>query len=215
MGTLVIETLYYQNASRVGGTALAAYPLLRLRTGVARRLELVLDAPAQIAESGLHGIGLYPVTRFGYGANYTVASSATVASGFGVEVQPPSSLFNVNERQPKYIFDFTVGYHIGARTTISAIATVASSHSEGFGRFTPAAAVRTAYDANARTQISTDLGERVVARRDRAQAFSDVALNEKLHKDIAYTLGLGTTFNGFAGVGKAHYLATGFNFRLK
>src|SRR5271170_4123757 len=36
-GTLLIEALYYQNASSVGGTALAAYPLLRLRTGIVNR----------------------------------------------------------------------------------------------------------------------------------------------------------------------------------
>jgi hypothetical protein len=214
-GTLTIETLYYQNASRVGGTALAAYPLVRLRTGLTHHLELVLDPPSQVAESGLRGTGLYPITRFGYGLDYTLTSTTNTASGLGLEVQPPSSLFNVNERQSKYIFDYTFGYRLTNRVTLSAIATGASSHIAGFALFTPAAAIRGAFDADPRTEISTDLGERFVAHGGHAQSFSDLALNQKLHKNINYTLGLGTTFNGFTSVGKAHYIATGFNFDLK
>jgi hypothetical protein len=214
-GTLTIETLYYQNASRVGGTALAAYPLVRLRTGLTHHLELVLDPPSQIAESGTGGIGVYPITRFGYGANYTLTSTLNTASGFGLEVQPPNSLFNVNERQSKYIFDYVFGFRITQRVTLSAIATGASSHVVGFGRFTPATALRGAFDADPRTQISTDIGERAVAHGAHAQSFSDLALNQKLRKNINYTLGVGTTFNGFSSIGKAHYLASGVNFHLK
>lgn len=214
-GTVLIETLYFQNASRTGGTALAAYPLVRFRAGIAHDLEVVVDPPSQVAESGQHGIGLYPVTRFGYGFNYTLASNVRSASGFGVEMQPPSSRFNVDERQPKYIFDYTFSENVGRRGTLSAMVSGSSSHLVGFGRIAPAAAVRYAYDASARTQISTDVGARVVARGARAQMYSDVALNQRLRKNITYTFGLGTTFNGMINAGKAHYMASGFNFHLK
>jgi hypothetical protein len=214
-GTLLVETLYFQNASRTGGTALAAYPLVRLRTGIVHNLELVIDPPSQVAESGLHGLGVYPVTRLGYGLNYTLGSNGHSASGFGVEMQPPSSRFSVDERQPKYIFDYTFSMSAGRRGTISAIASGESSHLVGFGRIAPAGAVRYAYDASARTQISTDIGARVVARGARAQAYSDIALNQRLRKNITYTFGLGTTFNGMINAGKAHYMASGFNFHLK
>jgi hypothetical protein len=213
-GSLLVETVYYQNASRVGGTALAAYPLVRLRTGLVRHLELVVDPPSQVAESGLHGIGLYPTTHLGYGLNYTLASNARMASGFGVEIVPPSSRFQVDERQPKYIFDFTLGYKVGRRATVSAIATGASSHIVGFGRIAPAAAVRFAYDAGQRTQISTDIGARVVARGNVTQGYSDISLNEVLRKNLTWGVGLGTTFNP-VGNAKAHYLASGFNFHVK
>lgn len=214
-GTLLVETLYFQNASRSGGTALAAYPLVRLRTGIAHHLEVVLDTPSQIAESGQHGVGLYPVTRLGFGLNYTIASNARSASGFGVETQPPSSRFNVDERQPKYAFDYSYSYNIGRRGSMSAIAFASSSHLVGFGRIAPAAALRYAYDASARTQISTDIGARVVARGARAQAYTDLALKQRLRENISYTFGLGTTFNGMIGAGKAHYMASGFNFHLR
>jgi hypothetical protein len=89
-GSVLVETVYYQNASRAGGTALAAYPLVRFETGIVRNLELVLDAPSQIAESGLAGAGLYPTTHAGYGLNYTFASNARLAASFGAELVPPS-----------------------------------------------------------------------------------------------------------------------------
>lgn len=211
--TLIVEMLYYQNASRVGGTALAAYPLFRLRTGIMRRLEAVVDAPSQVAESGLHGIGLYPTTHFGYGLNYTIASSSRMASAVGIEAVPPNSRFSVSESQAKYIVDLTTGYHLSARSTLSAIATEASSLTVGLQRIQPAAAVRYAYDTSSSTQISTDFGARIVARHAVAQSYADVALNQRLGRNVTFDVGLGTTFNPVSGA-KAHYLASGFNLHL-
>ncbi|MGA2392381.1 MAG: hypothetical protein ABSH03_03400 [Candidatus Lustribacter sp.] len=116
-GTLLVETLYYQNASRVGGTALAAYPLFRLRTGIARRLEVVIDTPSQIAMSGVDGAGLYPTTHAGYGLNYTFAASAAFAAAFGAEAVPPSSRFTVDQAQPRYVLDVTGGVQLMSRAT--------------------------------------------------------------------------------------------------
>jgi hypothetical protein len=212
-GSLLIETLYYQNASRVGGTALAAYPLFRLRTGIVRRLEAVVDLPSRVAESGLNGAGLYPRTQMGYGLNYTALTNARVAAAFGAEVLPPSSRFTVNQAQPRYIVDFTVGYHLLPRATLSAIATGSSSRQVGFNQVSPAAAVRMAYDSSVATQFSTDLGTRVVTRHSVAQSYGDVALNERLRKNTTFTVGLGTTFNPVSNA-KAHYLASGLNFHL-
>jgi len=212
-GTLLLETLYYQNASRIGGTALAAYPLFRLRTGIARGLEAFVDAPSQIAESGEHGVGLYPTTHFGYGLNYTIASNERMASAVGIEAVPPNSRFNVSENQAKYVVDLTAGYQLSARATLSAIATAASSLVVGFQRVDPAAAVRYAYDTSASTQVSTDFGERIVAKHAVAQSYGDVAVNQRLGKNTTFDVGLGTTFNMVSNA-KAHYLASGFNIHL-
>jgi hypothetical protein len=212
-GTLIVETLYYQNASRIGGSALAAYPLFRLRTGILRRLEVVVDAPSQIAESGPHGIGLYPTTHFGFGFNYAVASSPRAAVAVGVEALPPNSRFSVTQTQAKYILDMTAGFRLTAHSTLSAIATGASSLSVGLQRIDPAAAVRYAYDTSSATQVSTDVGERVVARHTVAQSYGDVAVNQRLRKNITFDVGLGTAFNMVSNA-KAHYLASGLNFHL-
>jgi hypothetical protein len=213
-GTLLLEALYYQNASSVGGTALAAYPLLRLRTGIVHRLEAIVDLPSQIAESGLAGAGLYPTTHLGYGLNYTFATNARMAAAFGVEVLPPSSRFVVDQAQPRYVFDLTEGYELNSRATLSAIATGSSSRDVGFERIFPAAAVRFAYDSSPATQISTDLGMRFVVRHSNAQRYGDVAVNERVRKGVNFSVGLGTTFNPISNA-KAHYLASGFNFSLK
>jgi hypothetical protein len=212
-GSLLIETLYYQNASRVGGTALAAYPLFRLRTGIVRRLEVVVDLPSQVAESGLNGAGLYPRTQLGYGLNYTVIANARMAAAFGTEVLPPSSRFTVNQAQPRYVLDFTVGYHLLPRATLSAIATGSSSRQVGFNQISPAAAVRMAYDSSVATQFSTDIGTRIVTRHSVAQSYGDVAINERIRKNTTFDVGLGTTFNPVSNA-KAHYLASGLNFHL-
>ncbi len=183
------------NASRVGGTALAAYPLFRLRTGIVHHLEAVVDLPSQIAESGLNGAGLYPRTQLGYGLSYTAVSNARLAAAFGAEVMPPSSRFTVNETQPRYVIDFTVGYHVLPRATLSAIATGSSSRQVGFNQVNPAAAIRMAYDSSVATQFSTDVGARVVTRHSVAQSYGDVAVSERLRKNMTFAVGLGTTFN--------------------
>jgi hypothetical protein len=212
-GDVAVEMLYFQNASRVGGTALAAYPLVRVRTGVVRRLEAVIDAPSQVAESGLNGAGEYPMTHLGYGLNYTALAGSRLAAGFGAEFVPPASLFAVTQAQPKYVFDAIAGYRLSRRATVSALATGASSHSVGFQRIFPSLQLRESYDTSATTQISTDLGERIVTRHERAQAFGDVAINERLRERLEFSVGLGTAFNPINNA-KAHYLASGFNVHL-
>lgn len=213
-GSVLVETLYYQNASRVGGTALAAYPLFRVRAGIAKRIELLVDTPSQIAMSGLAGAGLYPTTRTGYGLSYTFASNASFAAAFGAEAVPPSSRFTVNGAQPQYVLDVTSGWQLSPRATLSAIATGTSSRQVGFERVFPAAALRAAYGTSSTTQVTTDLGTRFIARRAAAQSYGDVSVNERLRKNMTFAVGAGTTFNPVSNQ-KAHYLASGFSFRIK
>jgi hypothetical protein len=213
-GTLIVEMQYYQNASRVGGTALAAYPLFRLRTGIVKHLEALVDTPSQIAMSGLDGAGLYPTTHPGYGLNYTFASNALAAAAFGVEVLPPSSRFVVDQSQPKYVLSLTAGYRLDPRTTFSGTVTGSSSRNVGFARVTPGMALKLAFDAGPRTQISTDLGTRITQRHSVAQSYGDVAVNQRLRKSVTFAIGLGTTFNVVSNA-KAHYLASGFNLQVK
>lgn len=213
-GTLAIETLYYQNASRVGGTALAAYPLFRLRTGIVRNLEAVVDTPSQIAMSGPNGIGLYPTTRLGYGLSYTFESTARTAIAFGAEMLPPNSRYTVDQAQPQYVLGLSAGIVLGKRWTLSAMLNGTSSPSVGLNRVNPAAAVRVAYSAGDDTQITAGFAKRVVVRRSAAQSSFDLAVNRRLCKNLTFDVGLGTTLNPVSNA-KAHYLASGFNFLVK
>jgi hypothetical protein len=213
-GSVLIEMLYFQNASRVGGTALAAYPLVRFETGIARNVEFVLDTPSQVAMSGEHGAGLYPTTHAGYGVNYTFASDARSAASVGMELVPPGSRFVVDPSQSKYLLTATVGYRVAARATLTATATGTSSRTAGLNRIAPAATMKLGYDLTAKTQFSCDFGARVVQRNAVAQSYGDVAVNQQLHKDVTFAVGLGTTFNSVSNA-KAHYLASGFTLKLR
>src|SRR5581483_11581783 len=87
-GTVVIETMYYQNASRVGGTALAAYPEATVRIGLGDRVELFVDAPSNVAKSGENGLGVFYFTHPGFGLKAQLSNSSTFASSFSIETRP-------------------------------------------------------------------------------------------------------------------------------
>ena len=72
---------------------------------------------------------------------------------------------------------------------------------------------RAAYDLRPDVQLSTDLGTRIVTRHAVAQSFGDFAVTRRFDRHLSFTVGLGTTFNAVNDA-KAHYLASGFNYRL-
>jgi hypothetical protein len=146
--------------------------------------------------------------------NYTFASSASFAAAFGAEAVPPNSRFAVNQAQPRYILDFTGGVQLSPRATLSAIATGSSSSQVGFQRIFPAAALRAAYDTSSVFQVSTDFGTRFIARHSVSQSYGDVSVNQRLRKNLTFAVGAGTAFNPVSNE-KAHYLASGFSFRIR
>ncbi len=212
-GGLMVEALYLQDASRVGGTALAVYPMFRIRTGLTDRLEATLDTPSQIAESGQAGVGLYPTTHLGFGLDYTVAQNDRLALALGVERLPPISDFATTAAQAKYALDVSSGYRLTPKVTLQAFASGASSSRSGFNQVYPSVAIGAAYTLSMATQLSVGLGTRQLARRSTAQSFGNVAADQRLSKRVVFNIGLGTTFNPVSNA-KAHYLASGFNYRL-
>jgi hypothetical protein len=127
-GSFLLEGLYYQNASKVGGTALAAYPLLQVQAGVFRRVDLVVDAPSQIAESGLAGAGIYPRSHSSYGARYLFAQSQRLALATSFAVSPPASFYAPSESQPKYALALVSAYRLTPGLTLRAKSEVSTSH---------------------------------------------------------------------------------------
>ncbi len=211
--TFLLESLYYQNASKVGGTALAAYPMFRLRAGVAERLELVVDAPSQVAESGLGGAGLYPASSPGVGLNYELTRSERRVLTFGAELLPPESLYDPNHAaQPRYRFDLGSAYRVSHVLTLNATLAGSSSPRVGLQHICPAAIVGAEITPAKLTRISIDLGGRIVSRQSAWQSFGDVSVTQLLKKNLAFDIGLGTAFNPVSDQ-KSHYLAAGFNFK--
>jgi hypothetical protein len=209
--TLLVESLYYQNASKVGGTALAAYPMIRLRAGVAPRLELVVDAPSQVAESGLGGAGLYPASSPGIGVNYALSSSIRSALALGAELLPPESLYEPNRSaQPKYEMHLTSAYRVTRYLTLDGALAGSSSRRSGLQRIYPTALLGADLTVARQTRVSFDLGARIVTRRQAWQSFGDISVTRLLGNNLAFDIGLGTAFNPVNDQ-KSHYLAAGFN----
>jgi hypothetical protein len=201
-----------QNASVYGGTALAAYPFLSLRTGIAKNLELIVQSPSQIAESGLRGAGLYPRTHAGYGLRYTVAQSQRFGLAVLAESMPPLSPFSPpTQTQSKYLFGMTAEYVVSPKVALGLTATATSSGTAGFERILPTSTAKIAYNVTPKTQISTDLGLQETMFGGHAQSFGSIMLDQRLSKHVNFNVGLGTAFNPVANA-KAHYLASGFNF---
>jgi hypothetical protein len=212
-GGLIFETLYYQNASHVGGTALAAYPMLQMAAGVAPRMDVVFDPPSQVAESGPRGEGLYLPSHSSYGLRYRLSETTRIAFTAGFAVVPPASLYAPSETQPKYRLNIASGYRLTNAITIKGIADESTSHSVGVGHVLPGEALGADIaPVGTTTVLSTDIGLRTVAMRTHAQSFSDVCLKRSLNRKLVFDVGLGTTFNSVAN-SKAHYLSTGLSFR--
>jgi hypothetical protein len=209
---LVAQATYLQNASAVGGTALAAYPMLDVRTGILPNLEFAFHTPSQIAESGPRGIGLYPSTHLGYGLRYGAISSARFALAAVTDILPAMSRFSPNETQPRYVFGFSSVYAVNAKLLLGFASSATSSGKVGFEQILPSQALTSAYMFRPGTQISTDIGNRFPGRRS-PQNFGDIAVNQSLGKTMTFKVGVGTTFNT-AMQSKAHYLASGFNLNI-
>jgi hypothetical protein len=212
-GSAQIDAIYLQNASRIGQTALAAYPMFRVRAGFARRLEAVVDLPSQIAESGPGNNGLYPMTHLGYGLNYQLAQSARSALALITEVLPPTSRFAPVQSQPKYLIGLTSDLAVNDKVTLGATASGVSSGEIGFERVLPSLAMRLGLRVGPQTEIVTALGSRLVGRHQVGQSFGDVTVTRALTKRTIFNVGVGTTFNEVANC-KSHYLASGFNYRM-
>jgi hypothetical protein len=211
-GSVLVETLYYQNASKVGGTALAGYPMLQLAAGVAQRVEIVFDPPSQIAESGLHGVGVFAKSHSSYGLRYRLSRTARIVFTAGFAVTPPASLYAPSEAQPKYLLDVNSAYHLTPGLTIKGIALASTSHTAGAGRVLPAQALGADISLSPSTVLSSDIGRRSVTARARAQLFGALSLKRSLGREFMFDMGLGTAFNPVAHA-KAHYLSTGLSFQ--
>ncbi len=211
-GSFIAESTYLQNASAVGGTNYAAYPMLELRTGVLPRLEFAFHTPSQVAESGRNGTGLYPATRLGYGLRYAAFAAPRLAVALATDILPPMSRFSPNHVQSRYVLGVSSAYRLTRRLTLGLSASGTSSAKVGFSRLLPAQALQASYEIGRRTQLSVDLGNRQPAAKA-FQAFGDIALDQAFSRRVALKIGAGTAFNTAMG-SKAHYLASGIDYRM-
>ena len=211
----ILETTYYQNASRVGGTALAAYPEARLRYGIAPRAELFVDAPSEIAKSGYRGAGIYTMTSTGFGAKYELARSHGAVYAVSAESHPPlGALANLNLVP---LFDLHVsanwspargrsmGFQAGSVNYNNVRHTHLRSSALVAGWITQETGPRTSFTLELATQSN-------VYSKSRAQSSGVFSISQLLSQNLLFNIELGSAFNAQRN-SKPHYLGAGFTVR--
>jgi hypothetical protein len=212
---IVLETTYYQNASKVGGTALAAFPEARLRYGLTQRLEVFYDTPSEIAVSGERGAGIYYMTHPGLGAHFEFARIGSVSYSFTAEGHPPLGALANLHLDPIFDSHLTANWSGTARDDFAAQAGYLNfetvplhrQRSSAFGAFSLTHAV------DARTWVTSEVGVQSHATwGSQSQYDGIVSVQHSLGAATLANLELGTAFNE-AGNSKPHYLGFGFTVR--
>jgi hypothetical protein len=216
-GHVVIETMYYQNASREGGTALAAYPEATFRVGVSPRLELFVDAPSDIAKSGTHGEGVFYFTHPGFGLKALLSSSSTFASSLSLETRPQLHALAHMSLLPMADATLTAAW-MPRRSNVIITGQVGAFwfQQRGMGHSQKTAAtfaLAVTAPIMRKTWLTLQLRSlSVAAMNSSAQSTGTMSLQHEIGRNVLANLQLGTAFNA-AGHSKAHYLGVGFTIR--
>jgi hypothetical protein len=214
---VVVETTYYQNASKVGGTALAAYPEMSVRVGAAPHVEAFFDVPSDVAKSGYDGEGIFYVTHPGFGLKEQLFSYGTFAISFSLEARPPLDALAhmtvlpletaaLSSQWLPRASNVSLGMQIGAL----------QFDQRGMGHEQRTAAMFAAsMTAPIWTATSVTLQLRSFSKASigsSAQSSGTVGVTRRLGDDALFHVEAGSAFNA-ACRSKAHYLGAGFTLR--
>ena len=210
----IVETTYYQNASRVGGTALAAYPEARVRYGVASNVELFYDTPSEIAKSGLHGLGIYAMQRSGPGANVELGQRGDLTYGVSGEIHPPLDALENLRFIPRDQTDLNASWMSSTSTEFAAqlgaitFETPRLRRDRGDATTSALAATRAlTYNTTVTAELETQSRALYGAL---AQTSGIASVQRALSRHLLSNVEIGTAFNA-AGNSKPHYLGAGFS----
>jgi hypothetical protein len=209
---VVVSTMYYQNASKVGGTALAGYPLLRARYGIAQNVELFYDAPNELAVSS-HG-GHYEMAHSGVGAQGTIAQSGNVALLLTAESRPPLSplanLYVLPLADVHLTASWTANYGTNFAAQVGTLNYIATNR--GHRRSSIFDMLSATAPISSDTWFTGELGMQSNATYQSAGQTRGIAsVKHSIGANSVFNLDLGTTLNASGG-SKPHYLGAGFTF---
>ncbi len=212
----ILETTYYQNASRLGGTALAAFPEARIRYGLAPRIEAFIDYPSEIAKSGNRGTGVYFMTGAGVGAKVGLGEFHHAYFSISGEEHPPLAALANTAIVPDSLYNLYANWS-PARTWLLGASLGRYSYTQsniGYAHVvTPTAAFSVSHDLNARYGLTAELStQSVAAYGGSAQTTGTIGIQRVMNPRLLFSLEIGTAFNASAG-SKPHYLGFGFTFR--
>jgi hypothetical protein len=207
-----VTTMYYQNASRVGGTALAGYPLLRVGYGVTSNLEAFYDAPSELAVSA-HGPH-YEMTHSGIGATAAVAQDGNVDFLLTAQSRPPLSPLANLYVLPLSDLHLTVAWSELSGTDFSAQVGTLNfiATNRGHRRSSVFDSLTGLTPIGNGTWFSGQLGMQSNATYGSAGETRGIAsLKRAVGANTLFNVDLGTAFNA-GGNSKPHYLGAGFTF---
>lgn len=216
-GHTVIDITYYQNASKVGGTALAAYPEATVRIGVARNVEVFFDAPSDVAKSGLNGLGVFYFTHLGVGVKAQLTRTPVFVSSVSFETRPQLNALAHLSLEPMANAELT-GSWAPRRSNLVFTAQAGAfwfrQRGMGHAQRTAATFSLAATTPIARkTWLTLQLRSfSVAALNSSAQSSGTLSVQHEFGRNVLVSLQLGTAFNA-AGHSKAHYLGVGFTIR--
>lgn len=221
---VLLESGYYQNASSVGGSAIAEYPDAELRVGFARALEVMLDPETQIDRSGNHGKGFFTTSDPGLGLKWQLADQPNGAYDFGAEVNPPETAASF-PWQPKYRFGLDSSERVTKRWRTDLGLNLVDDGRIDDGRLddgrdvaalarsTPAlrSTAGLGLAASDDSLFSVELSDQSsVARSLRGQSFGHLAWRQALSRRILVDVEGGQTFNTSAHT-RPHYIGAGLS----
>ncbi|MDE2480897.1 MAG: hypothetical protein KGN02_01745 [bacterium] len=208
----IVETTYYQNASRAGGTALAAYPEVRVRYGILRNAELFYDASSEIAKSGVAGAGIYTMTHPGIGVKLHLADLGNAALSLSAESHPPLSALANTELVPMSDVHLSAnwsGIHAMQYTLSAGMLNYASTDEPGH-RVSPLLAFSATHALSSRNFVTGEFALQSASFLGAsAQSSATLAFAHVWTNRVLVNLELGSTFNQ-SGDSKPHYLGFGF-----
>ncbi|HTV92687.1 MAG TPA: hypothetical protein VMG98_08215 [Verrucomicrobiae bacterium] len=209
---VAVSTMYYQNASKVGGTALAGYPLLRARYGVAPNVEVFYDAPTELAISS-HGAH-YEMAHAGLGAQGTIAQDGGVALMLTAQSRPPLSplanlyVLPLADVHVTAAWAETNGANFAAQLGMLNYIATNRGHRRS-SMFDTASATAPIAPG---TWFAGEVGMQSNATYGSAGETRGIAsVKHSIGSNSVFNVDLGTTLNA-AGGSKPHYLGAGFTF---
>lgn len=209
---VVVETRYYQNASKVGGTALAMFPLVQIRYGLAPGIDVLYETPSEIAVSGTHGNGVYYMTHPGIGARFALTRIGGAAVTLTAEAHP--ALHPLANTQLVPIFESSLGAQWSNRHRQSFMARLSYLNAETLATHDQHASVvvegAMVTPITRRLSVRTDLRYQSHALPgEHGQTSATVGLQRTLGRHTQFNMELGTAFNAAAN-SKPHYFGFGF-----
>ncbi len=211
----MVETTYYQNASKVGGSALAAFPEMRLRYGLARHIELFVDPPSEIAKSGLRGTGIYFMSRIGLGAKVELPPLQGIATSLSLESHPPLEAMAYLKTFP--LFDMHLDSSVSLQPNLTANVEVGTLAFRQYGMASRMLGYHEAFSLTRALGSSFALtgelrSQSRVAFGSAAQSTGTLALSRLVAKHVLANIEIGTAFNA-TGNSKPHYFGATFSIR--